>query len=101
MFTLTCRTGRVVSVYMDVFKLPEGSSDGFPDGYRFSWIACDSENDSARILFDCHPPKGPHIHVDGDPDGEPFIWESLEVSYELFFERVRSRFGEFEIAEVK
>ena len=98
-FTLTCRTGRSISVFMDVFRLPEGHPESFPEGYRFSWIAYDSENEEARVLFDCHHPKGPHIHVDEDPAGTPFKWVSLESAYDLFFSKLREWFGDFETEE--
>ena len=100
-FVLTCRSGKVILVYMDVFKLPDSSSKMVSEGYRFSWIAYDSENEAARVLFDNHPPKGPHSHIDGDLEGKPFKWKSLDASYERFFEKVRDRFGDFEITEEK
>lgn len=81
---------------MDLFKLADGHSRSFPEGYRFSWIALDPENPTERVLFDCHVPKGPHVHVDDDPDGELIEWTTLDEVYELFFERVRQRFGDFE-----
>lgn len=81
---------------MDLFKLAEGHPKSFPDGYRFSWIAFDPDMPNERILFDCHDPKGPHVHIDNDPDGDPIEWTTLDNAYELFFERVRNRFGEYE-----
>jgi hypothetical protein len=98
-FTLTCVGGRVVEVFMDLYQLPEGYSQAYPEGYRFSWIAFDSENPQARVLFDCHHPKGPHVHVDEDSDGESFEWTSLDEVYELFFEKLRERFGDYQMDE--
>ncbi len=98
-FTLTCTNGKAIAVFMDVFRLPDGYPDSFPEGYRFSWIAYDSEDESARVLFDCHHPKGPHIHLDVDPTGTPFEWKSLESAYDLFFQKLRERFGDFESNE--
>jgi hypothetical protein len=57
---------------MDLYKLPEGHPKSFPDGHRFSWIAFDSDDESMRVLFDCHHPKGPHFHV----DNEATAWRS-------------------------
>ena len=94
-FTLTCENGRIVSVFMDLYHLPEGHPRAFPEGYRFSWIAFDSVNESAQVLFDCHAPNGPHFHVDSDSNGKPFEWSSLEHAHELFFQKVRVRFCEF------
>ena len=82
---------------MDVYRLPKGHPETFPDGYRFSWIAYDSEKETNRVLFDCHHPKGPHFHIDHDPEGQPFEWKSLEAAYDLFFEKIRERFGDFQM----
>ena len=84
---------------MDVYRLPEGHPKTFPEWYRFSRIAYDTENEMARVLFDCHEPKGPHTHVDDDGEGMPFDWKSIEAAYDLFFERVKERFGAFDIEE--
>jgi hypothetical protein len=94
-FTLTCKDGRVLSVFMDLYRLPDGSFGTFPEGYRFSWIAYASDDEELRVLFDCHPPKGPHFHVDGELRGQPFHWTTLDAAYELFFAKVREHFGDF------
>lgn len=84
---------------MDLYKLPKGHPKSFPDGYKFSWIAFDPEDKEAKVLFDCHPPKGPHIHVDNDVEGEPFEWRSIDDAYALFLAEVRQRFGYFMLDE--
>ena len=61
--------------------------------FKFSWIAFDPENPMKRVLFDCHPPKGPHFHLDGDLDGQPFAWVTLEESVALFRKKVEEHFG--------
>ena len=66
-FSITCKNGLVLAVFMDLYKLPEGHHDSFPEGYKFSWIAFDPENPSKQVLLDCHVPKGPHFHTDQDP----------------------------------
>ena len=60
-----------IEIRMDLYKLAKGSGDVGSD-YRFSWIAFDSDNPMRRVLFDTHPPKGPHVHLDDDAEGEPF-----------------------------
>jgi hypothetical protein len=56
----TTRTGRTVEIQMDLYQL-SGTSGRDGNDYRFSWIAFDTEDPMRRILFDCHPPKGPHF----------------------------------------
>ena len=82
-------------MFMDLYKIPSEQVADFPGGHRFSWIAFDPEEASQRVLFDSHPPKGPHIHVDGDQDGEPFQWVSVDAAKALFLERIQQHFGEF------
>ena len=98
-FELTCDDGKTVVVFMDLYKLPNGYPGLFPEGYKFSWIAYNPNDESAKVLFDCHLPKGPHVHLDDDSDGEPFAWTTLDDAYEHFFAKVRERFGEFTIGE--
>ena len=98
-FEIRCKSEQHIVIFMDLYQLPGGYPDTFPEGYKFSWIAFDPEDETKRVLFDCHPPKGPHAHIDEDGDGEPFSWVSLEAAYEFFFDKVRERFGEFEMEE--
>ena len=79
---------------MDLYQLPHGHPESFPEGYKFSWTAFIPDGDG-RVLFDCHPPKGPHMHIDGDIEGTPFRWVSPENAYDLFFEKIKELFGEF------
>ncbi len=81
---------------MDLYKLAKGHPKSFPEGYRFSWIAFDPDQPLKRVLFDCHEPKGPHVHIDDDLQGELIEWTTLEQIYELFFRKIRTRFGEYE-----
>jgi len=94
-FNLRCLSGRLIAVVMDLYKLPDVHPKSFPEGYRFSWIAFDSDNEDSRVLFDCHAPKGPHMHIDRDQNGEPFEWTTLDKVYDLFFQTVRKQFGDF------
>ncbi len=78
---------------MDLYKLEEASEvDG--SAFRFSWIAFDPDNPMRRVLFDSHPPKGPHFHIDEDPSGQPFIWESVDAAIQLFQDKITAHFGE-------
>ena len=52
------QAGGTVEVHMDLYEVTK--KKGQPE-YRFSWIAFDIDNPMRRILFDCHPPKGPHF----------------------------------------
>lgn len=94
--SLFTQQGFEVEVRMDVYQIPNPEGLKFPEGYRFSWIAFDRYNPKNRVLFDCHPPKGPHFHVDDEKDGQSFVWVSLEASMDLFWEKVWLRFGERE-----
>ncbi len=58
-----------------------------------SWIAFDPEEEGARVLFDCHEPKGPHWHIDDDEEGQLFVWQGLKEAEDLFFQKVEERFG--------
>jgi len=61
--------------------------------YRLGWIAYDPENPRLRVLFDSHPPKGAHFHVDDDILGTPFAWQSLKKAEERFFKMVCKHFN--------
>jgi len=78
---------------MDLYELPAGRAKSSDVPYRFSWIAFDKEYPEQRVLFDCHPPKGPHFHVDGDDEGQSFKWTSIEDAIALFENKVTKRFG--------
>ncbi len=98
-FQIKCKDEQLAVVFMDLYKLPEGAPDLFPEGYKFSWIAFDPDHEDHRVLLDCHPPKGPHINIDGDADGETFDWITLEAAYEFFFAKIKELFGEFTMEE--
>ncbi len=85
------KRGESVGIQMDLYKLP-----GRGGKFRFSWIAFDANDPLRRVLFDSHPPKGPHFHVNEDQEGVPFKWISLEDSIRLFRKKVREHFGELE-----
>ena len=62
---------------MELFKIHGENALDYPEGYRVGWIAFDSDQLEKRVLFDSHPPKGIHFHIDGDEVGVGFAWESL------------------------
>jgi len=80
--------GRILSVRMDLYSIqePRGAQD-----FRFSWIAFDLDDPEKRVLFDSHPPKGPHFHI-GHQEGV-FEWRSISQALKLFFEFVEKEFG--------
>jgi hypothetical protein len=43
--------------------------------------------------MDCHHGKGPHFHVDDDPEGVPFLWTTLDDALTLFGAQIEKRFG--------
>ena len=67
----------------------------FPENYKFSWIAFNIDNPDERVLFDNHPGKPPHYHIDKKPSVY-FKWISLAASRKLFFQKVYERFGYFD-----
>lgn len=93
-FSVRCKGGRVLAVYMDLYRLAKGHPETFPEGYRFSWIAFDPEDENVRVLFDCHTPKGPHLHIDDDKVGKSFECKCVEDAQEQFFSTIARRFGE-------
>jgi hypothetical protein len=86
--------GRVIVMAMDLYELPASESQGAQVPYRFSWIAFDRDAPDQRVLFDSHPPKGPHFHLDGDDAGQSFVWVSISEAVALFERKVTERFGE-------
>lgn len=83
-----------IRIVMDLYEIPEPERAKYPEGFRFSWIAFDVENPEQRVLFDCHPPKGPHFHVNNEPEIQ-IQWVSLEKTEALFFEKVQASLGNF------
>ncbi len=90
------KAGGIVEIHMDLYKV-EDSAGLSGSEFRFSWIAFDSDNPMRRVLFDSHPPKGPHFHVDDDSKGQAFAWVSVSDAIRLFREKVEEHFGELEV----
>ncbi|TVQ77823.1 MAG: hypothetical protein EA369_08535 [Bradymonadales bacterium] len=94
-FSIVLKSGEILVVFMDLYKIPRVNTKDFPGGHRFSWIAFDPEAPERRVLFDSHPPKGPHIHIDDELEGKPFEWVSVDQAKRLFFKCVKEHFGKF------
>ena len=92
-FTAIARNGAIIFVHMDLFKVSEKEAPKHPGGYRFSWIAFNAEDPKKKVLFDSHPPKGAHFHIDGDKKGVSFVWESAKQAEALFFAMVAAHFN--------
>ena len=95
-FVVFSRTGRPIVIEMKLFKITGKEAVHHPEGYRVGWIAFELENPGKRVLFDSHPPKGIHFHIDADEHGTSFTWKSLEKAEQMFFEKVQRH---FDIAE--
>lgn len=93
-FAVTTRAGRRIVVFADLYRLPKPEKKSGAEKFKFSWIAFDSENESRRVLMDCHEPKGPHIHFDDDKDGQVFRWTGIDAAWVMFFDTIRSHFGD-------
>ncbi len=90
--TMTVASG-TIAIYVDTFQLQGVKDPSSWGAYRFSWIAFDPDEPGARVLVDCHEPKGPHWHIDGDEVGQPFTWTGLKEAEDFFFQKVEERFG--------
>ncbi len=88
---LTQNSNELLRVIIEVWKIHPPEGDNYPDGMRFSIVAfLDSHPDDA-IIVDCHPPKGPHFHIDGKE--EIFEWKDMNQTEELFWNLVEKKFG--------
>jgi hypothetical protein len=88
--------GKQIVVKMDTYLIHGSDKVKYPPaGHKFSWIAFDLDNPGDKVLFDSHPPKGPHYHIDGDKEGKPFSWTSLEAAQDLFIQMAEKRFSVF------
>ena len=92
-FVAFSRNGKPVVVNMDLHKIGGADPTVHPEGYRIGWIAFDPENPSKRVLFDSHPPKGIHFHIDGESEGISFVWKSLAKTEQMFFAMVCRHFN--------
>jgi hypothetical protein len=94
-FTRALSSGTVLKIFMDLYLLPvrRGKTAHFPDDYRFSWIAFDSEAPEKRVLFDCHKDKGAHVHFDDKELERNITVTTPDEAEKLFYELIVERFG--------
>jgi hypothetical protein len=75
---------------MDLFSI-EGNTSR-TKVFRFSWIAFGLDDPDRMVLFDSHPPKGPHFHKRGEETS--FEWKGVSHALNLFVDCVRQEFGD-------
>lgn len=78
-------------VIVEVWKIPEPENANYPDSLKVSILAFLESNPDDLVLVDCHPPKGPHFHMDGKEVA--FAWSSFEDAEKLFWDLVEGKFG--------
>ena len=83
-----------LEIRRELYKIHGEAGKQYPDGYRFGWIAFDRFNKMKSVLFDCHPPKGAHYHIDGEQPGTSFEWTGLNDATTLFWMKVWEHFGD-------
>lgn len=91
-FLAESRKGKQIVVEMDLYEVSGPGAERLPGGYRFSWIAFNAQNPNERVLFDSHPPKGPHFHLDDRKNEIKIEWTSLEATERLFYRTVARHF---------
>ncbi|MGK5081756.1 hypothetical protein WDW37_00500 [Bdellovibrionota bacterium FG-1] len=84
--------GREIDIRMDLFQIPATDADKYPGSVKFSWIAFERENPERYVLFDSHPPKGPHSHT---PSGDEILlsWTNVGEMEDRFFKAIETHFG--------
>ncbi|MFZ4404900.1 MAG: hypothetical protein ACOYOK_12425 [Pseudobdellovibrionaceae bacterium] len=87
----------LVSVHVEIFRIPDPDSKNYPEGLRVSMVAYKNSAPDQIIIVDCHPPKGPHFH--SGLKEESFVWKSLDETYALFWGLVETEFGAIEEVE--
>lgn len=85
-------SGLICRLRMDLFDVEPRRSKGlFLDRFRFSWIFFEIENPARRVLVDCHPPLGAHVHFDEGPQ-QPIEAETLDEVRNFFVAAIKKRF---------
>jgi len=92
--TLLTARGYVIKIEMSLVKFAPQINPEFPEGYKFRWIVYNVENQAELLRFDNHRGKFPHWH-DDDQEGE-LEWLGLEKTEQLFFQKVKQKFGYLE-----
>ena len=94
-WTFITKTGKRITVIMKLRKFSKKLE--YPEGLKINWIAYNEDEPNERVLFDNHHGKSLHYHIDKDKLGVPFTWTSRERVEALFWQKVRHRFGYFEL----
>lgn len=88
---VTANTGEALRVIIEVWKIPHPEGLKYPDGFRFSIVAFLESNTEDSLVLDCHPPKGPHYHLNGEE--KSFKWTGFDEAEALFWKVLEQKFG--------
>src|SRR3954464_5740066 len=91
---LITEKGFLISIEVELWKLPLPQPSEFPQGYKFKLIAYNLENPSELVRIDNHYGKAPHYHSNGKQNF--FTWVSLAETERLFLQLAQEKFGYFE-----
>jgi hypothetical protein len=91
---LITEQGFLISIEVELWKLPLPQPKEFPQGYKFKLIAYNLENASELVLIDNHCGKAPHYHL--NEKQKFFTWVSLSETERLFLQFAQEKFGRFE-----
>jgi hypothetical protein len=62
--TFLTEKGYLIGLRMRLWQFPQVKAKDFPEGYQLKWIVFNLFNKKEQILFDNHPGKPPHYHID-------------------------------------
>lgn len=79
---LTLSSGHIEEV--KIWSVPVSKS--YPEGIRFRLVLVDRRTGEIALLYDNHPPKGPHVHAGGTETRYRF--KSVEQLLKDFLEHV-------------
>ena len=91
---LITKSGFLIGVEVELWKLSLPQPVEFPQGYKFKIIAYNLENSSEMVRIDNHHGKSPHYHLNGKQ--KFFTWVSLAETERLFLQLAQEKFGYFE-----
>ena len=84
----------VIKIEMVLDRTDEKVGIEFPESYKFRWMAFNIDNKDEFVRFDNHTGKLPHWH-DNSKQGK-LEWRGLELTEELFYQKVKEKFGDFD-----
>src|SRR5271167_4141063 len=91
---LITEQGFLISIKVELWKLPLPQPREFPQGYKLRLIAYNLESPSELVRIDNHCRKAPHYHSNGKQ--KFFTWVSLAETERLFLQLSQEKFGAFE-----